>query len=109
MLRKTLASTRRFGVVASVGQAAGPVPPVAVDELRPMLIRPSVMAYAAERDTYPVAAQAVIAAIRAGIIQSAASEYPLAQAAQAHSDLASGKTPGRLEIGGAPCRGRVCQ
>ncbi|MBO1113881.1 quinone oxidoreductase family protein [Bordetella petrii] len=98
MLRKTLASTRRFGVVASVGQAAGPIPPVAVDELRPMLVRPSVMAYAADQDTYAVAAQAVIAAIRQGIIQSAASEYPLARAAQAHSDLESGKTTGSLVL-----------
>jgi len=98
MLRKTLASTRRFGVVASVGQAAGPIPPVAVDELRPMLVHPSVMAYAADPAAYGVTAQAVIAAIREGIVQSAASGYSLAQAAQAHSDLESGKTTGSLVL-----------
>lgn len=98
MLRKTLASTRPLGVVASVGQAGGPIPPVAVSELRPMLVRPSIMAYAADQEAYAVAAQAVIAAIRQGIVRGAAHEYPLARAAQAHGDLESGKTTGSVML-----------
>ncbi|KJC35617.1 alcohol dehydrogenase [Bradyrhizobium sp. LTSP885] len=100
MLRKSLGCVRRFGVVASIGQAAGPIPPVSVEELGPIrslsLARASVMAYAAEQQTYRCATQAVIAAIRQGIIPNARTEYALTEVAQAQSDLESGKTTGTL-------------
>jgi NADPH2:quinone reductase len=35
MLSKTLACVRSFGTVASIGQAAGPIPPISVDQLGP--------------------------------------------------------------------------
>ena len=101
-LGKTLGCVRRFGVVASIGQAAGPIPPISVEELGPMrsllLARPSVMAYAAEQETYPLVAQAVISAIRLGIVQNAGNEYSLTEAARAQSDLESGKTTGSLVL-----------
>lgn len=100
MLRKTLGCVRRFGVVASVGQAAGPIPAIPVEELGPArslsLARPSVMAYAAEQETYGAAAHAVLTAIRQGIISSASHDYPLTEAAQAQYDLETGKTTGSI-------------
>lgn len=35
MLMQTIACVRPFGTVASIGQAGGPIPPIAVDELGP--------------------------------------------------------------------------
>ncbi|WP_067732697.1 quinone oxidoreductase family protein [Novosphingobium naphthalenivorans] len=97
-LRKTFACVKRFGRVASVGQAAGPIPPVPVEELGPVrslsLSRPSVMAYAAEQDTYREAAGAVIDAIRKGIVPCAGTAYDLADAARAQDDLETGRTTG---------------
>lgn len=99
-LGKTLSSVRRFGVVASIGQTAGPIPMLSLDELGPArslsLARPSVMAYAADPQTYRHAAQAVIDALARGIIPTTAKEYTLVEAAEAHRDLESGTTAGGL-------------
>src|SRR5205823_1624875 len=100
MLIRTLACVRPFGTVASIGQAAGPIPPVPVEALGPRrslsLARPSVMAYSADPAVYPVAAEAVLAAMRAGIVAEIGGEYPLAEAARAQADLESGRTTGSL-------------
>jgi NADPH2:quinone reductase len=100
MLMKTIACVRPFGTVASIGQAAGPIPPIDVDALGPKrslsLARPSVMAYAADPKTYPVAAAEVITAIQAGISAQIGGEYPLVAAAKAQDDLESGRTTGSL-------------
>lgn len=102
MLRQSLACARKFGVVASVGQAAGPIPMISVEELGPIrslsLARPSVMAYAAEQEIYGVATQSVIEAIRQGIIPDPSNEYPLTDAARAQSDLEGGKTTGGITL-----------
>jgi NADPH:quinone reductase len=100
MLLKTLASVRKFGTVASIGQAAGPIPPVAVEALGPLrslsLARPSVMAYSSEADTYPMAARAVLESIRAGLVSSIGGEYSLAEAAATHAELEAGRSAGSL-------------
>jgi NADPH2:quinone reductase len=100
MLMKTLACVRPFGTVASIGQAAGPIPPVPVEALGPRrslsLARPSVMAYSADPAVYPIAAEAVLSAMRAGIVAEIGGEYPLADAARAQADLESGRTTGSL-------------
>lgn len=100
MLLKSLACTRRFGAVASIGQAAGPIPPVAVEEIGPLrsltLARPSVVAYAADKDIYPQTAAALLEAMQRGIIAEIGREYPLANAAQAQDDLEAGRTTGSL-------------
>lgn len=100
MLRKTITCVRPFGTVASIGQAAGPIPPMDVDTLGPRrslsLARPSVMAYSANPDVYPHAAADVIAAIQAGIAAEIGGEYPLVEAAKAHDDLENGRTTGSL-------------
>lgn len=99
-LRKTLECVRRFGVVASVGQAAGPIPPISAEELGPIralsLARPSVMAYAAEPDTYRLAAGAVIEAIRRNTAPTSLRTYPLVEVAEAHRALEAGETTGSL-------------
>lgn len=97
-LAQTLACVRRFGTVASIGEAGGPIPPLAVEAIGPVralnFARPSVMAYTTERDTYPDAVRAVLAMIDQGIAAPLCGSYPLAHAAQAHRDLESGKTSG---------------
>lgn len=102
MLAKSLGCAGKFAVVASIGQAAGPIPALSVEDLGPIrslsLARPSVMAYAAEPETYRVAAQAVIEAIRQGIIQDAGSQYALTDAATAQCDLESGRTTGHARL-----------
>jgi NADPH2:quinone reductase len=100
MLTKSLACTRRFGMVASIGQAAGPIPPLAVGEIGPVrslsLARPSVMAYAADTTIYPQAAAAVLEVMRKGIVAEIGGEYPLVNAQQAQADLEAGRTTGSL-------------
>lgn len=102
ILRKTFSCVRRFGTIASIGQAAGAIPPISAEDLGPMrslsLARPSVMAYAAEQDTYRVAAAAVIEAIAEGILQKATHHYSLTEAAQAQIALETGKTTGSLVL-----------
>lgn len=101
-LRKTLGCVGRFGVVASIGQAAGPIAPIAVEELGPIrslsLARPSVMAYAAAPETYRLGAQAVLAAIRSGILSNNPGEYPLTEVGRAQDALEHGKTIGALVL-----------
>jgi len=101
-LAKTLGCVRPFGVVASIGQAAGPIPPVDVSDLGPRrslsLARPSVMAYLNETDTYRVAAEAVLAGIEGGILRVPGQSYPFNHAARAHADLEAGRTSGALYL-----------
>lgn len=99
-LAKTFAAMRTFGTVASIGQAAGPIPPVEVTALGPLrslsLSRPSVMAYSAEPDTYRTAGRAVIEAMASGITATIGQTYALGDAVAAHADLEGGRTTGSL-------------
>jgi NADPH:quinone reductase len=101
-LLKTLACVRPFGVVASIGQAAGPIPPVDVGDLGPRrslsLARPSVMAYLNETEAYHLAAMAVLAGIENGVLKVAGQSYPLSEAARAHAALEAGVTSGALYL-----------
>jgi NADPH:quinone reductase len=101
-LAKTLGCVRPFGVVASIGQAAGPIPPVDVGDLGPRrslsLARPSVMAYLNETEAYHLAAKAVLAGIEDGVLSVAGQSYPLSEAALAHADLEAGMTSGALYL-----------
>jgi NADPH:quinone reductase len=97
-LLKTFDCMRPFGAVASIGQAAGPVPPLSIEELGPRrsisLARYSVMRYMADPATYQRAAAEVMAALAAGIAQDIGARYGLADAAAAQADLEAGKTTG---------------
>lgn len=93
-LGKTLGCVRRFGTVASIGEAAGPIPPIPVEAIGPLrslnFARPSVMAYAADPDTYASASRAVVDLLEAGIAAPVGRRYPLREARQAHADLEEG-------------------
>ena len=99
-LRKTLACVRPFGTVASIGQPAGPIPPIDVEELGPKrslsLARPSIMAYISDTETYRRAAADVLAVLQDGIAPLIGRSYPLAEAAAAQADLEAGRTTGSL-------------
>jgi len=101
-LSKTFACVRPFGVVASIGQAAGPIPPVNVGDLGPRrslsLARPSVMAYLNETEAYRSAAEAVLAGIESGMLKVSSQSYGLSEAARAHADLEAGRTSGALYL-----------
>jgi NADPH2:quinone reductase len=101
-LQKTLGCVRPFGVVASVGQSAGPIPPLDVNDLGPrrslMLARPSVMAYMNDADAYRRSAERVLAAMVDGVLQVTGKAYSLQDAALAQADLEAGRTTGALYL-----------
>jgi NADPH2:quinone reductase len=101
-LAKTLQCVRPFGVVASIGQSAGAIPPLDVEDLGPrrslMLARPSVMAYMNSAEDYRIGADAVLSALRDGVLSSAGKPYRLSDAAQAHADLEGGRSSGSLYL-----------
>ena len=101
-LQKTLACVRPFGVVASTGQSAGAIPPLDVEDLGPrrslMLARPSVMAHMNDRDIYRHSAQAVLAALEAGVLKGVGKAYSLSEVVQAHADLEGGRTSGAVYL-----------
>jgi NADPH:quinone reductase len=97
---RTLAAIRPFGVVASIGQPAGPIAPIAMESLgfpRAIAVaRPSVLAYANDAELYHEGARALFAALSDGLTVSVGAEYPLAEAARAHADLEAGRTTGSV-------------
>lgn len=99
-LAKTLACVRKFGMVASIGQAAGPIPPLSVETLGPVrslsLARPSVMAYAADTQTYRTAGEEVLEALSSGLIAPIGKRYELSEAVTAQIDLEGGRSMGSL-------------
>lgn len=101
-LSKTFGCVRPFGVVASIGQSAGPIPPLDVDDLGPrrslMLARPSVMAYMNDAGAYRRSAERVLAAMADGVLQLTGTAYSLPDVARAQADLESGRTTGGLYL-----------
>ena len=101
-LAKSLQCVRPFGVIASIGQAAGAIPPLDVRDLGPrrslMLARPSVMAFMNVAQDYRIAADAVLSALQDGILKAAGTPYRLSEAARAHVDLEGGQTSGSLYL-----------
>ena len=97
---RTLAAMRPFGVVASIGQPAGPIAPIAIESPgfpRAIAVaRPSVLAYANDAELYREGARALFAALSDGLTVSVGAEYPLAEAARAHADLEAGRTTGSV-------------
>jgi NADPH2:quinone reductase len=101
-LLQTLECVRPFGVIASVGQACGWLPPFSLDDLGPRrslsIARPSVMAYAADPLRYRAAAADVLDHVRAGLKPVLGATYPLAAAAEAHRSLEGGSTTGAVVL-----------
>jgi NADPH2:quinone reductase len=99
-LLKTLDCVRPFGTVASIGQAAGPIPKLAVEEIGPrrslIFARPSVMGYINDQAVYRAAAADVLSTIEDGLYPTIGKTYDLLQAAEAQRDLEHGRNLGSL-------------
>ncbi len=94
-LAKTLSALRPFGLAASIGQAAGPVPPVEVDALRNVALgRPSILGSIADLGAYREGAQALFTAMADGLQVEIGLELPLREAARAHAEMEAGRTTG---------------
>jgi NADPH2:quinone reductase len=100
MLAQTLGCVRPFGIVASLGQPAGPIPPVRVEDLgfarSIALMRPSSIAYANDPALYRQGAADLLAALEDGLSTVIGAEYPLRDAAKAQADLEAGRTTGSV-------------
>ncbi len=88
-----------LGLMVSFGQSSGPVPPLALGILAQkgslFLTRPTLATYIAKRnDLLTAATELCEAVISGGIRIEVGQTFPLAQAAQAHSDLEARKTTG---------------
>jgi len=96
-LARTLRTLRPFGVVASVGQVAGTVPPIDINALRGIaLARPSVLAFVTDLSAYRTAAEDWFAVLGEGLHVAIGGEHSLSDAASAHAALEAGKTTGSL-------------
>jgi NADPH2:quinone reductase len=98
---RSLNSLRRRGLMVSFGNASGPVPPVAPLELNNrgslFLTRPTLAHHAADRSELLWRANDVLGWVASGAVKLHIEKvYPLAEAAQAHIDLASRRTSGKL-------------
>jgi NADPH2:quinone reductase len=100
LLSATLSVVRPFGIVASLGQPAGPIPPVRVEDLgfarSIALMRPSSIAYADDADLYRQGAADLMEALQNGLENPVGAEYALTDAAKAHSALEAGRTTGSV-------------
>jgi len=102
---KSLECLRPFGLMASFGNASGPVPPFAPGALGPKgslyLTRQTLFTHIATREATQVMADDLFDVVGSGAVKIRIDQrYPLAQAAQAHRDLEARKTTGStvLEI-----------
>ncbi|PFH11663.1 NADPH2:quinone reductase [Collimonas sp. PA-H2] len=101
-LSKTLQTVRPFGMAASVGQAAfsgnedSAILPLS--ELGPYrsiaLARPSVFRFMSDLSRYREGAEAALVRLEQGLVMDVSLTLPLAEAAEAHRQLESGKTAG---------------
>lgn len=99
-LTRTLDCVRPFGLVASVGQAAGSLPDIALTALGPRrslaLARPSVFAYAADPEAYRTATAELFTQLADGLPVAIGATLPLSKAARAQSLLERGETTGSV-------------
>jgi NADPH:quinone reductase len=96
---KSLDCLRPLGLLVSFGQASGPVdafnPGVLAAKGSLFLTRPTLMTYTAERADLLASATELFDVVRSGKVRIEVKQtYPLAEAAQAHEDLAARKTTG---------------
>jgi NADPH2:quinone reductase len=100
MVGQSLSVVRPFGMVASLGQPAGPIPPVPVEDLgfarSISLMRPSSLLYANDALLYRTGSTALLEMLADGMVAPIGARYPLTNAGQAHADLESGTTTGNV-------------
>lgn len=92
---------RPRGMMVLFGASSGPVPPIDPQVLNQrgslFLTRPSLLHHLADREELLARAGDVLGAVAEGRLDvRIGGRYPLADAAQAHRDLASGTTTGKL-------------
>jgi NADPH2:quinone reductase len=90
---------RPFGLMASFGNASGPVPPFAPGILGPKgslyLTRATLFTHIATREATQAMADDLFAVVQSGAVKIRIDQrWPLAEAAQAHRDLEARKTTG---------------
>lgn len=98
-LLKTMDCVKPFGMVASIGQSAGPIAPISVGEIGKRslsLSRPSIMGFLALPGGYATAAEAAVSMMAQGITAEIGGTWQLADAARAHEALESGNTAGSV-------------
>ncbi len=88
-----------LGMMVSFGNASGPVPPFALNELASrgslFITRPSLMNYTAKRSDLEMMAAHLFSMVESGKIKiDIRQRYPLSEVAQAHCDLEARKTTG---------------
>ena len=96
---RSLDCLRPFGLMASFGNASGPVPPFAVGALGPKgslyVTRQTLFTHIATREATQAMADELFAVVSSGAVKIRIDQrYPLADVAQAHRDLESRKTTG---------------
>ena len=96
---KSLDCLRPFGLMASFGNASGPVPPFAPGMLGPKgslyVTRQTLFTHIATREAAQAMADDLFAVVSSGAVKIRIDQrYPLADAAQAHRDLEARKTTG---------------
>jgi NADPH2:quinone reductase len=96
---KSLDCLRPLGLLASFGQASGPVAPfdpaVLAAKGSLFLTRPTLMTYTADRTDLLACAADLFAVVQSGDVNIEVNQtYPLKEAAQAHRDLEARKTTG---------------
>ena len=96
---KSLDCLRPLGLLASFGQASGPVAPFDPALLAAkgslFLTRPTLMTYTADRTDLLSSATDLFAVVQSGDVSIEVNQtYPLSEAAQAHRDLEARKTTG---------------
>ncbi|HYN58522.1 MAG TPA: quinone oxidoreductase [Rubrivivax sp.] len=96
---RSLDCLRPFGLMASFGNASGPVPPFAIGTLGPKgslyLTRGTLFTHIATREATQAMADDLFAVVGSGQVKIRIDQrYPLAEVAQAHRDLEARKTTG---------------
>ncbi|MBA8900523.1 quinone oxidoreductase [Phyllobacterium sp. P30BS-XVII] len=94
---QTLKTLRPFGILASIGQPAGPVSPIRIEDLGNIAVmRPSIIASVNNPEFYERSSRALISALQDGLQSPIGTEYALHDAAKAQADLEAGKTTGSV-------------
>jgi NADPH2:quinone reductase len=96
---RSLDCLRPFGLMASFGNASGPVPPFSLGVLGPKgslyVTRATLFTHIATRETTQAMADELFDVVRSGAVKVRIDQrYPLAEVAQAHRDLEARKTTG---------------
>jgi NADPH2:quinone reductase len=99
---KSMECLAPLGVLALFGQASGVVPPIAPAILAKRctyLTRPSLFVYCGTRELLEASARALFAVVKSGAVKIRVNHtYKIADAAQAHTDVAARKTTGSVVL-----------